>query len=117
MPPTRLLLSRSGRRCQAEHDGLGAPQPYPETPSSDLANARPPSPAKGGRRGGRRFLILVCVSLLSGCATLLETDQARLCRMTIVAVEDPDATIRILKQTPFPDGRGLRVDYLAGPAG
>ncbi len=73
--------------------------------------------AWGFRLGARCLLILACLALLTGCATLLETDQARLCRMTIVAIEAPDATIRILKQTPFPDGRGLRIDYLAGAAG
>ncbi len=48
---------------------------------------------------------------------MLETDQARLCRISLVAIEDPGATIKILKQTPFADGRGLRVDYVANARG
>jgi branched-chain amino acid transport system permease protein len=65
----------------------------------------------------RFFLILACFALLSGCAPLLETDQARLCRIALPAIEDPDASIQILRQTPFIDGKGLRVDYLAGAPG
>jgi branched-chain amino acid transport system permease protein len=70
----------------------------------------------------RRFaplplLILVLLPLLAGCATLLETDQARLCRMALPAIEDRDATIEIVSQTEFGDGRGLRVDYRASPPG
>lgn len=65
----------------------------------------------------RLLLILACLVLLAGCARLLETDQARLCRMALPAIGDVNATIRILRQTPFDDGRGLRVDYLAGAPG
>jgi branched-chain amino acid transport system permease protein len=64
----------------------------------------------------RCLLFLALAAMLAGCATLLETDQARLCRMALPAIEDADAKIRIVRQTPFADGRGLRVDYLAGPA-
>ena len=69
--------------------------------------------------GVRRFLlILACFPLLSGCAPLLETDQARLCRMALPAIEDADAKIQIVGQSAFVDGRGLRVDYLAAaPSG
>jgi branched-chain amino acid transport system permease protein len=56
-------------------------------------------------------------ALAAGCATLLETDQARLCRMTLPALEVANATIRVLRQSPFEDGRGLRVDYLAAAPG
>ena len=72
-----------------------------------------PPPRHAGRVP-RRLLILACLGLLGGCAPLLETDQARLCRMALPAIEDADAKIRILRQTPFEDGRGLRIDYLAG---
>jgi branched-chain amino acid transport system permease protein len=65
----------------------------------------------------RSLLILALLPLLAGCARLLETDQARLCRMALPAIEDRDATIRIVSQNPFIDGRGLRVDYRAGPPG
>jgi branched-chain amino acid transport system permease protein len=37
--------------------------------------------------------------------------------MALPAIEPPDSAIVIKSQSPFPDGRGLRVDYLAGPAG
>jgi branched-chain amino acid transport system permease protein len=70
------------------------------------------------RRRWLLFLfVLACPATLASCGALLETDQARLCRMALPAIEDADATIRILKQTPFADGRGLRVDYLAGAPG
>jgi branched-chain amino acid transport system permease protein len=65
----------------------------------------------------RRLWVLLFAGLLAGCATLLETDQARLCRMALPAIEDPDASIRILRQSPFEDGRGLRVDYSAAAPG
>jgi branched-chain amino acid transport system permease protein len=64
------------------------------------------------------FVILsAALALLAGCAPLLEADQARLCRMALPAIEPPESAIVIQRQSPFPDGRGLRVDYLAGPAG
>ena len=59
----------------------------------------------------RFLLVLVAALALSGCSTLVETDQARLCRMALPALAPPDAAIAILKQTAFADGRGLRVDY------
>ncbi len=37
--------------------------------------------------------------------------------MALPAIEDRDATIQIISQTPFADGRGLRVNYLASPPG
>lgn len=61
--------------------------------------------------------MLAAAPLLAGCATLLETDQARLCRMALPAIEDRDAAIQIVAQAEFADGRGLRVDYLANAAG
>jgi branched-chain amino acid transport system permease protein len=86
----------------------------------DLARAPrlSPPPALGhARRVPRRLSFLAAAALLAGCATLIETDQARLCRMALPAIEDPDATIRILRQSPFEDGRGLRVDYAATAPG
>jgi len=61
--------------------------------------------------------ILPLLAMLVSCAPLLETDQARLCRMALPAIEPPDATIVVSRQTPFPDGRGLRVDYSASLPG
>ena len=37
--------------------------------------------------------------------------------MALPAIEPPDAIIVITRQTPFPGGRGLRVDYLSNLAG
>ena len=65
----------------------------------------------------RSVLILIAALALSGCSTLVETDQARLCRMALPALAPPDAAIAILKQTAFPDGRGLRVDYRQSESG
>ena len=65
----------------------------------------------------RSLLILASVFLVAGCAPLLETDQARLCRMALPAVEEAGSTIQIQRQTPFADGRGVRVDYLSGGPG
>jgi branched-subunit amino acid ABC-type transport system permease component len=76
-----------------------------------------PSHPRHGRGVLRSLLILLGACLLVGCAPLLETDQARLCRMALPAIEDAGSTIQIKRQTPFEDGRGLRVDYLAGAAG
>jgi branched-chain amino acid transport system permease protein len=76
-------------------------------------------PRFGRDAGGasRLPLILTCLGLLAGCAPLLETDQARLCRMALPAIENPDSKITIARQTPFEDGRGLRVDYRAAAPG
>ena len=68
-------------------------------------------------RSASILLIFSLVALLTGCAPLLEADQARLCRMALPAIEPPDATITIKLQTPFADGKGLRVDYVAGLPG
>ena len=59
----------------------------------------------------RRLACLAICLALAACAALVETDQARLCRMALPALAPPDAVVTILKQREFPDGRGLRVDY------
>ncbi|MGD0640143.1 MAG: branched-chain amino acid ABC transporter permease [Roseiarcus sp.] len=63
----------------------------------------------------RRGLLIAFVALaavaLAACAKLVETDQARLCRMALPALAPPDAIVTILDQREFKDGRGLRVDY------
>ncbi len=61
------------------------------------------------------FGLLIAVT--AGCAPLLETDQARLCRMALPAIEEPDANIEIVTQAEAPDGKSVRVDYRAGFAG
>lgn len=57
------------------------------------------------------------LALLAACTPLLEADQARLCRMALPAIEPPDASIVVKAQTPFADGKGLRVDYEASQPG
>jgi branched-chain amino acid transport system permease protein len=68
----------------------------------------------------RRFACLAMCLALAACSTLVETDQARLCRMALPALAPEGAIVTILKQREFRDGRGLRVDYrlsgLGGPA-
>ena len=59
----------------------------------------------------RRFAILIAAAALAGCARLVETDQARLCRMALPALSPPDAKIDVLSQHENSDGRGLRVAY------
>ena len=59
----------------------------------------------------RLFAALLAALALAGCSRLVETDQARLCRMALPAVAPPDSTIEVLSQREFPDGRGLRVVY------
>jgi branched-chain amino acid transport system permease protein len=48
---------------------------------------------------------------VAGCSPWLETDQARLCRMALPALAEPDARLTIVRQQESADGRGVRVDY------
>ena len=59
----------------------------------------------------RLFAALLVTLALAGCSRLVETDQARLCRMALPAVSPPDSSIEIVRQHEFPDGRGLRVVF------
>jgi len=60
---------------------------------------------------------LAALLSLAGCSPSLETDQARLCRMALPALSEPDARLTISRQQESADGRGLRVDYLARDPG
>ncbi len=64
----------------------------------------------------RTLVVLLAASLIAGCSTALETDQARLCRMALPALEPVGATIDIVGQSPDPDGRGLAVGFTAADA-
>jgi len=55
--------------------------------------------------------------MLGACSPVLETDQARLCRMTLPALAPQDARIAILAQAPDADGRGLSVAFTAETPG
>jgi branched-chain amino acid transport system permease protein len=54
---------------------------------------------------------------IAGRSPWLETDQARLCRMALPALAEPDARLTIVRQQESADGRGVRVDYLARDPG
>jgi branched-chain amino acid transport system permease protein len=54
---------------------------------------------------------------LAGCSPVLETDQARLCRMALPALMPQGARIVILAQAPDADGRGLNVVFTAETRG
>jgi branched-chain amino acid transport system permease protein len=59
----------------------------------------------------RRLACLAILLALAACSTLVETDQARLCRMALPALVPSGAIVTVLKQREFEGGRGLRVDY------
>jgi branched-chain amino acid transport system permease protein len=60
----------------------------------------------------------MAAAMLTGCSPVLETDQARLCRMALPALMPQDSRIAILTQTPDTDGRGLKIVFTAAaPAG
>jgi len=58
--------------------------------------------------------LLASIALLGGCGRYVETDQARLCRMALPALESPDAQIRIVEQRANADNRGVAVDFANG---
>jgi branched-chain amino acid transport system permease protein len=55
--------------------------------------------------------------MLGGCSPVLETDQARLCRMALPVLTPQEARIAILAQKPDADGRGLSVSFAAQKPG
>ncbi len=65
----------------------------------------------------RVLLALIAASLLAGCSPVVETDQARLCRMALPALVGAGATLAITGETPDPDGRGLVVAFTAAAPG
>jgi branched-chain amino acid transport system permease protein len=64
-----------------------------------------------------RVALIAPLLIVAGCSSLLETDQARLCRMALPALEAPDARIEIGRQSEFADGRGVRLEYRSGAPG
>jgi branched-chain amino acid transport system permease protein len=54
---------------------------------------------------------------ITGCSPSLETDQARLCRMALPALAEPDARLTIVRQRENADGRGVQVDYAERDSG
>jgi branched-chain amino acid transport system permease protein len=65
------------------------------------------------RLAGVLPILLIAAATLAGCSPVLETDQARLCRMALPALIPQEARIAILTQAPDADGRGLRVAFTA----
>ena len=63
------------------------------------------------RRPVFRLIVLLAAAMLAGCSPALETDQARLCRMTLPALMPEAARIAIVAQRPAADGRGLSVAF------
>ncbi|MGD1015080.1 MAG: branched-chain amino acid ABC transporter permease [Roseiarcus sp.] len=59
----------------------------------------------------RRLACLAIAFALAACSMLVETDQARLCRMALPALAPEGAVVTVLEQRELADGRGLRVDY------
>jgi branched-chain amino acid transport system permease protein len=69
------------------------------------------------RRLAFRLIVLLAAAMLVGCSPALETDQARLCRMTLPALMPEAARIAIVAQRPDADGRGLSVAFTARTPG
>ena len=69
------------------------------------------------RRLAVRLIVFLTAAMLAGCSPVLETDQARLCRMALPALMPQDARIAILAQAPDADGRGLSVAFSAEAPG
>jgi len=69
------------------------------------------------RRLAIRLIVFMSAAMLAGCSPVLETDQARLCRMALPALMPQDARIAILAQAPDADGRGLSVAFSAEAPG
>ncbi|HEY3622307.1 MAG TPA: branched-chain amino acid ABC transporter permease [Roseiarcus sp.] len=62
-------------------------------------------------------IVLMTAAMLAGCSPVLETDQARLCRMALPALLPQEARIAIAAQAPDVDGRGLSVVFTARTPG
>jgi branched-chain amino acid transport system permease protein len=69
------------------------------------------------RRQVFRLIVVLAAAMLAGCSPALETDQARLCRMTLPALMPEAARIAIVAQRPDADGRGLSVAFTARTPG
>src|SRR3984885_9701881 len=69
------------------------------------------------RLAGVLIFLLIAGATLAGCSPVLETDQARLCRMALPALIPQDARIAILRQAPDADGRGLNIVFTAQAPG
>ena len=65
----------------------------------------------------KRLLSAIALVLtLGGCARQVETDQARLCRMALPALNAEGVALDIVRESEDPDGRGVEVVYRADGA-
>jgi branched-chain amino acid transport system permease protein len=58
---------------------------------------------------------IAAFAAFAGCAAIVETDQARLCRIALPALWPKADRFFALKETEFADGRGLRIDFAMAP--
>ncbi|RBP08588.1 branched-chain amino acid transport system permease protein [Roseiarcus fermentans] len=65
----------------------------------------------------RIALAIALAGLLAGCSPVVETDQARLCRMALPALTPDGGEISILSERADPDGRGLEVAFSSSAPG
>src|ERR1700677_1253875 len=98
-------------------------QPSAVVRNGGLRQSRQTAAPRGAEtRGLRRLagvllILLIAGATLAGCSPVLETDQARLCRMALPALIPQDARIAILRQAPDADGRGLNIVFTAQAPG
>lgn len=62
--------------------------------------------------GGALIAVFLVVT---ACAPQIDEAQARLCRMTLPALNAKDTDIRITRVVPVRDGSGVRIDYTVTP--
>ena len=60
-------------------------------------------------------LAAILLLALASCSTLIDADQARLCREVIPAINPAGSTFALGRITPSEDRRGLRIVYRAQP--
>src|SRR5438105_4495816 len=66
----------------------------------------------------RRVATLAVLLALAGCAGGLDTEQLRLCRLTVPALHPGDSEIAEVRSLPATLGRrGVRIDYTAREPG
>jgi branched-subunit amino acid ABC-type transport system permease component len=58
-------------------------------------------------------VLLLVAALVAGCAPSLDPDQIRICRQTLPALNPDNATFRILRSAPLPQGDGVAITYEA----
>src|SRR5208282_5280357 len=67
-------------------------------------------------RPTKRLAVLLVAGFIAGCSPVVETDQARLCRMALPALI-PGGRAEILAESPDPDGRGLALTFSVRTSG